>query len=156
MSINNVTLVGRVCKELKLSETGNGKPVTNMTLACKRVGAKPDQSGKVPSDFPTVVIWGEQAKNSCKYLAEGDLAGVVGRVQTRTYEDTAGKTQFITEIVAEKVQFLGKSKKNLEASTTNSNEHQANSHFQHQETNNNNNSWGGWGDSSNNDDDYPF
>lgn len=153
--LNNLSLVGRVVKDLKLNQTGNGKPVTNMTLACKRIGAKPDESGKMPSDFPTVVIWGELAKNSCKYLAQGDLAGVTGRIQTRTYQDADGKTQFVTEIVAEQVQFLGKSKKNLEASTANSNEHQANSHFQQQETNNNN-SWGGWGDSSNNDDDYPF
>ncbi|UAL49872.1 single-stranded DNA-binding protein (plasmid) [Sutcliffiella horikoshii] len=155
-SINTVTLVGRLTKELTLNETSGGKPVTNMILACKRHGAKPDQSGKVPSDFPSVVIWGELAKHSCKYLAQGDLAGVVGRVQTRTYEDAEGKTQYVTEIVAEQVQFLAKSKKNLEAASNSSNHYEQHDNNQFQRENNNTDSGWGWSSSSNYDDAPPY
>ena len=153
--INNVTIVGRVCHDLQLNSTGNGKAVTNMTLACKRVGAKPDQSGKVPSDFPSVVVWGELAKNSCRYLAQGDIAGVVGRVQTRTYQDAAGKTQYVTEIVADQVQFLGKSKKNLEASTNTNNQYDQHDSNQNQQENSNNSGWG-WESPTNYDDAPPY
>ncbi|MFE7064522.1 single-stranded DNA-binding protein [Sutcliffiella sp. NPDC057660] len=157
--MNSVQLVGRVAKPLVLNNTNNsGKAVTNMILACERPGAKPDPNndGKVPVDFPNVVIWGEMAKNSCKYLGLGDLAGVVGRVQTRSYQDSTGKTQFVTEIVADQVKFLGKSKKNLESSNQSHN-NQANDNQHYEQDNNNNNSGWDWNSSSSsNEDEYPF
>ena len=57
-------------------------------------------------DFINCVIWRKQAENVANYLKKGSLAGVDGRVQTRSYDNNEGRRVFITEIVAESVQFL--------------------------------------------------
>ena len=102
--INNVTLVGRLTKDPELKYTPSGVAVANFTLACDRPFKA--QNGEKETDFISIVIWRKQAENAANYLKKGSLAGVVGRIQTRNFEGQDGKRVYVTEVVAESVQFL--------------------------------------------------
>jgi single-strand DNA-binding protein len=101
--INNVTLVGRLTKDPELKYTPNGVAVANFTLAVNR----PFKSeGGPDADFINVVVWRKPAENCANFLKKGSLAGVVGSIQTRNYEGQDGKRVYITEVQADRVQFL--------------------------------------------------
>lgn len=101
--INNVTLVGRLTKEPELRFTPAGKGVASFTLAVNR--SFTNQQGEREVDFIPVVVWGRSAENSANFLKKGSLAGVTGRIQTRSYDSDNGK-RYVTEVVAEQVAFL--------------------------------------------------
>lgn len=102
--INRVILVGRLTKNPELRYTPNGVAVANFTLAVNRPYS--NQQGEKEADFIPVVVWKSQAENAAKYLVKGSLAGVDGRIQTRNFENNEGKRQYVTEVVADSVQFL--------------------------------------------------
>ena len=102
--LNRVVLVGRLTKDPELRYTPSGVAVATFTLAVNRTFS--NQQGEREADFLNCVIWRKQAENVANYLKKGSLAGVDGRVQSRSYEDQTGKRVYVTEIVAESVQFL--------------------------------------------------
>lgn len=102
--INRVILVGRLTKDPDLRYTPNGVPVATFTLAVNRNFS--NQQGERETDFLNCVVWRQQAENVANYLKKGNLAGVDGRIQTRNYEGQDGKRVYVTEILAESVQFL--------------------------------------------------
>jgi single-strand DNA-binding protein len=102
--INRVVLVGRLTKDPDLRYTPNGVPVATFTLAVNRTFSS--QSGEREADFILCVVWRKQAENVANFLKKGSLAGVDGRIQTRNYEGQDGKRVYVTEVVAESVQFL--------------------------------------------------
>ena len=102
--INRVILVGRLTKDPDLRYTPNGVPVATFTLAVKRPFS--NQQGERETDFINCVVWRRQAENAANYLKKGNLAGVDGRIQTRNYEGQDGKRVYVTEVLAESVQFL--------------------------------------------------
>lgn len=102
--INNVTLVGRLTKDPELKYTPNGAANCSFTLAVNR--SFTNQAGEKEADFINCVAWKKSAENLANYQRKGNQIGVVGRVQTRNYEGQDGKRVFVTEIVAESVQFL--------------------------------------------------
>ena len=102
--INRVILVGRITKDPDLKYTAQGTPVANFTLAVNRTFT--NQQGEKETDFINVVVWRRQAENAANYLKKGNLAGVDGRIQTRNYEGQDGKRIYVTEVLAESVQFL--------------------------------------------------
>ncbi|PLT33240.1 single-stranded DNA-binding protein [Bacillus sp. V5-8f] len=102
--MNRVILVGRLTKDPELRYTPNGVPVATFTLAVNR--AFTNQQGEREADFINCVVWRKPAENVANYLKKGSLAGVDGRVQTRNYEGQDGKRVYVTEILAESVQFL--------------------------------------------------
>lgn len=104
MSINNVTLVGRMTKDVDLRYTQNGTAVGNVTIACNRPFK--NAQGEQEADFIRCTIWRKPAENLANYMKKGDRVGVTGRIETGSYEDKDGKTIFTTEVVAENVQFL--------------------------------------------------
>jgi len=101
--INNVTLVGRLTKDPELKYTPSGVAVANFTLAVNR----PFKSagGENEADFINIVVWRKPAENAANFLKKGSLAGVTGSIQTRSYEND-GKRVYVTEVVADRVQFL--------------------------------------------------
>ncbi|KFN04657.1 single-stranded DNA-binding protein [Bacillus clarus] len=99
MSLNRTILVGRLTKDPDLRYTPNGVAVATFTLAVNRVFGE-------GADFLNIVVWRKQAENAANYLKKGSLAGVDGRLQTRNYEGQDGKRVYVTEVVAESVQFL--------------------------------------------------
>jgi single-strand DNA-binding protein len=104
LMLNRVVLVGRLTKDPELRYTPSGVAVATFTLAVNRTFA--NQQGEREADFLNCVIWRKQAENVANFLKKGSLAGVDGRVQSRSYEDQTGKRVYVTEIVAESVQFL--------------------------------------------------
>lgn len=105
MSINRVVLVGRLTKYPELRYTPNGVAVTSFTLAVNRTYS--NQQGEREADFIRCIVWRKQAENVANYLSKGSLAGVEGRIQTRSYEDNGGRDRiYVTEVVCESIQFL--------------------------------------------------
>ncbi|MEI5908387.1 single-stranded DNA-binding protein [Bacillus spongiae] len=102
--MNRVVLVGRLTKDPELRYTPSGVAVATFTLAVNRTFT--NQSGEREADFINCVVWRKPAENVANFLKKGSLAGVDGRVQTRNYEGQDGKRVYVTEIVAESVQFL--------------------------------------------------
>ena len=88
---------------------GQGKAVTRITVAVDRKMKKED--GSKDADFVPIVIWGKQAESTANYMGKGRLIGVSGRIQTRNYEAKNGTRKYVTEVVADEVQFLDWGKK---------------------------------------------
>lgn len=102
--MNKVTLIGRLTKDPELRYTpGAGTAVTTITLAVDRRMTK---DGQKEADFIPVVIWGKQAESTAQYITKGKLIGVAGRIQTRSYDAKDGSKRYVTEVVAEEVQFI--------------------------------------------------
>ena len=102
--INRVILIGRTTKELELKTTSNNLSVVTFTLAVPR--AFKNSGGERESDFVQCVVWRKQAESMYKYVRKGNMRGVDGRIQTRTYDDSNGKRVYITEVVCDSIQFL--------------------------------------------------
>lgn len=102
--LNRVVLVGRLTKDPEFRTTPNGVEVATFTLAVNRTFT--NAQGEREADFINVVVFRKQAKNVNDYLSKGSLAGVDGRVQSRSYENQEGRRVFVTEVVADSVQFL--------------------------------------------------
>ncbi|MGJ9385312.1 single-stranded DNA-binding protein [Salipaludibacillus neizhouensis] len=102
--INRVVLVGRLTKDPELRYTANGIAVTSFTLAVNRPFT--NTQGNKEADFINVVVWRKPAENVANYLKKGSLAGVDGRLQTRNFDNSEGRRIFMTEVVADSVQFL--------------------------------------------------
>lgn len=109
--INRVVLVGRLTKDPELRKTQKGTSVTQFTLAVNR---RTSQNGKQEADFIQCTAWSKTADLIFQYLHKGSLAGIDGRIQTRTYEDQYGNKKYITEVVTESVQFLESKKEGAE------------------------------------------
>ena len=102
--MNNVVLIGRLTKDPELkyipqSETA----VANFTLAVDRPMAK-----EKTADFIRIVAFGKTAELCEKYLAKGRQVGIQGRIQTGSYENKNGDKVYTTDVIAERVEFLGK------------------------------------------------
>ena len=104
MSINNVTLVGRLVRDPELKNTAQGIANVSFTLAVNR-NYKNDQ-GQREADFINVVIWRKQAELLAQYATKGALIGITGRIQTRNYENQQGQRIYVTEVVADNFQLL--------------------------------------------------
>ncbi|MCG1905105.1 single-stranded DNA-binding protein [Staphylococcus epidermidis] len=102
--LNRVVLVGRLTKDPEFRTTPSGVEVATFTLAVNRTFT--NAQGEREADFINVVVFRKQAKNVNDYLSKGSLAGVDGRVQSRNYENNEGRRVFVTEVVADSVQFL--------------------------------------------------
>jgi single-strand DNA-binding protein len=102
--INRVVLVGNLTKEPDLRYTQSGVAVATFTLAVGRPFG--GQDGEKQTDFINCVVWKKAAENCANFLKKGSKAGVDGRIQTRNYEGSDGKRVYVTEVVAESVQFL--------------------------------------------------
>lgn len=107
--MNKVVLIGRLTKDPELKYTpGNGTAVATFSLAIDR---RVVREGKKEVDFIPVVVWGKQAESTAQHMRKGLLLAVAGRIQTRSYEAKDGGKRYVTEVVADEVQFLEWAKK---------------------------------------------
>ena len=120
--INNVVLVGRLTRDPELRFTSNGSAVATFNLAVNRNFT--NQSGEREADFVNCVIWRKPAETLANYAKKGTLIGVVGRIQTRNYENQQGQRVYVTEVVCDNFQLLESKKDN------NQNNQQSNQSFQ--------------------------
>ncbi|EDO1174069.1 single-stranded DNA-binding protein [Listeria innocua] len=139
--MNRVVLVGRLTKDPELRYTPAGVAVATFTLAVNRTFT--NQQGEREADFINCVVWRKPAENVANFLKKGSMAGVDGRVQTRNYEGNAGKRVYVTEIVAESVQFLeprnsngGGGNNNYQGGNNNNNYNNGGNNFGQAPTNN--------------------
>lgn len=102
--INNIVLVGRLTKDPDLRYTSSGSAVASFTLAVNRNFT--DANGNREADFINCVIWRKPAETMANYARKGTLLGVVGRIQTRSYENQQGQRVYVTEVVCENFQLL--------------------------------------------------
>ena len=100
--MNNVSLIGRLTKDTELRYTQGGTAVANFTLAVDR---RFKSEGQPEADFINIVAWGKTAEFTANYFTKGMRVGVVGRIQTRSWEDNDGKRHYVTEVVADSVEF---------------------------------------------------
>lgn len=102
--MNKVFLIGRLTRDPELRYTSSNLPVATFSLAVNRNFTS--QSGEREADFINIVVWRKQAENVKNYLTQGSQVAIDGRIQTRTYDGEDGKKRYITEVVADNVQFL--------------------------------------------------
>ena len=102
--MNKVFLIGRLTRDPELRYTGSNIPVATFSLAVNRNFT--GQSGEREADFINIVVWRKQAENVKNYLTQGSQVAVEGRMQVRNYDDKDGVKRYVTEVVAETVQFL--------------------------------------------------
>lgn len=103
--MNKVTLSGYIANDIELKSTQNGISVTKFNLAVKRPRAKEDTT-----DFIPIVCWRHTAEFVCKYFSKGDGMEVSGILTIRKYQDKDGNNRYVTEVVADEVDF-GKSRR---------------------------------------------
>ena len=94
--LNSSTLVGRLTKDPDLRYTANGTAVATFTLAVNRNFT--NQNGEREADFINCVIWRKSAESFSTYTKKGILVGIVGRIQTRNYENQQGQRVYVTEV----------------------------------------------------------
>ena len=113
--LNKSILVGRITRDLEVRYTKSGKAVGQTSIAVTRNFSS--SNGETESDFIDIIIWGKHAETFATYTAKGNLVSVVGRIQTRSYENNSGKKVYVTEVIVEEFNFLEK-KRSLNTETT--------------------------------------
>lgn len=117
--MNKVVLIGRLTRDPELRYTGQGTPVATFTLAVNRKFK--NKNGENEADFISIVVWGNQAENTSKYVSKGRQVAVYGRIQVRNYEAKDGTRRYVTEVVGEEVTFLSSNNSNNNNNNNNSN-----------------------------------
>lgn len=118
--MNKVVIIGRLTKDPELKFTpGNGTAVSTITVAVDNFFRK-DAGGNKTADFIPVVVWGKQAENLANYQVKGRMIAVAGRIQVRSYDAQDGTKRYVTEVVAEEVQYLDKGNNNGQQSNNSS------------------------------------
>ncbi len=114
--MNRVILIGNLTKDPELSTTNSGINYCRFTLAVPKrfVGS----AGERDAEFINIVVWRTQADNCHKYLKKGSKAGVVGSIQTRSYDAQDGTKRYVTEVVADEVEFLSSRSADTSTDTT--------------------------------------
>ena len=107
---NVIFLIGRLTNDIELKKSENDKNYASLTIAVQREYKNTDSLYE--TDFIRCVLWNEIAKRVKEYCKKGDLIGIKGRLQNRSYDDN-NETKYITEVIADKVSFLS-SKKDIE------------------------------------------
>ena len=115
--MNKVILMGRLTKEPEVRYTQvTNTMVTSFTLAVNRRFVK--QGEERQADFINIVAWNKTAEFVSKYFSKGQQVGVIGRIQTRNYDDEQGVKHYITEVIAEEVYFAGEKKEKAQNDST--------------------------------------
>ncbi len=113
--MNKVFLIGRLVRDPELRYTGSNTAVATFSLAVNRNFTS--ANGERETDFINIVVWRKQAENVKNYLKQGSQVAIDGRIQTRSYDGEDGKKRYITEVVADNVQFLDTKNARAEQST---------------------------------------
>lgn len=114
--MNKVILLGRMTKDVEMRHTQNDKAVCSFTVAVNR--RTKGSSGKQETDFINCVAWDKLAEFISKYFRKGDAIALIGRLQTRAWEDKDGKKHYVTEINVDEVYFARKKVSNEGQSQT--------------------------------------
>jgi len=108
MSVNKVILVGNLGKDPELRYTPSGAAVANFTIATTERYKDRDGQTQEKTEWHNIVAWRQLAEICGKYLHKGKQVYIEGKIQTRSYDDRDGNKRYITEIVADQMQMLGR------------------------------------------------
>ena len=102
--MNKIILIGKLTgnPEVRYTQTNNTL-VASFSLAVNRRFAR--QGEEIQADFINIVAWSKLGEFCSKYFKKGQQVGIVGRLQTRTYDDTQGQKRHVTEVIAEETYF---------------------------------------------------
>lgn len=106
--MNNVTLAGRLTKDVEIKYTQAGKAVSRFTLAVNR--SFKNANGEQEADFIQCQAWGKTAEALANFTSKGQLIGVEGQIRTGSYENQQGQRVYTTDIVADRIAFLESNK----------------------------------------------
>lgn len=102
--MNNVILLGRLTREAELRYTPSGKPVCQFTLAVQR--NYKNKEGKYDADFINVVMWGKNGELLSSTVIKGQRVLIQGQIQVRSYTNKEGNRRWVTEVVANKFDYI--------------------------------------------------
>ena len=114
--MNKAFLIGRLTRDPELRYSSSNAAIVNFSIAIDRQYT--NNQGQRETDFINIVAFQKQDENIKKYLTKGSLVAVDGRIQTRNYEDKDGKRVYVTEVVADRVQFLNSKSDSVAVNTT--------------------------------------
>lgn len=106
--MNKVIETGRATKDIELRSTTSGKSVVSFSIAVKRTYKNAE--GNYDSDFFDCIAFGKLAETISRYVHKGDMVGVIGKLQTRSYTDKKDNKRKVTEIIVEELEFLQQKK----------------------------------------------
>ena len=115
--MNKAILVGNLTRDPELRATASGISVCTFTIAVNRRVSR-DAQGQKEADFIPIVTWRGLADNCFKYLHKGSKAAVTGSIQTRSYDVQDGTRRYVTEILADEVEFLSAANNGAAAART--------------------------------------
>ncbi|MCP4712739.1 MAG: single-stranded DNA-binding protein [Planctomycetes bacterium] len=105
--VNKAILIGNLGKDPELRYTPGGQAVASFSLATGEKWRDKDGNMQDRTEWHNIVVWGRMAENAKEYLAKGRPVYIEGRIQTRSWDDKDGNKRYTTEIVAQRLQFLG-------------------------------------------------
>ena len=117
-SVNKVILIGRLGGDPELKYTTGGTAVANFSLATNTSWKDADGNKQEKTDWHRIVVWRKLAEFAGEWLKKGSYIFLEGRLQTRSWDDKDGNKRYITEVVAENIEFMG-SKKEGQAADSN-------------------------------------
>ena len=106
-SINKAILIGNLGKDPELRYTPSGQAVASFSIATTRKWRDNEGQSQEQTEWHNIIVWGKQAENANEYLQKGRSVYIEGRIQNRSYEDKDGNKRYISEVVAQTVQYLG-------------------------------------------------
>ena len=107
MSLNKVMLIGNLGKDPEVRFTPGGQAVAKFPLATSEVWNDAEGQRKERTEWHNIVAWAKLAETCGQYLAKGRQVFVEGSIRTRQYDDKEGNRRYMTEVIAQRVQFLG-------------------------------------------------
>ncbi len=102
--MNKVILIGNLSRDPEITTTNGGVSVCRFAIAVQR--RFQNAEGEREADFINIVVWRAQAENCHKFLKKGSKCAIVGRIQTSNYEAADGTKRYVTEVVADEVEFI--------------------------------------------------
>ncbi len=107
MSVNKVILIGNLGKDPEVRYTPNGRAVARFPIATSEVWTDAEGNRQERTEWHNIIVWGKQGETCGQYLAKGRQVYVEGGIRSRSYDDKNGTKRYVTEIVAQRVRFLG-------------------------------------------------
>jgi single-strand DNA-binding protein len=107
MSLNRVLLIGNLGKDPEVRFTPGGKAVARFPVATSEVWSDQEGQRQERTEWHNIVVWGKQAETCGQYLSKGRQVFLEGSIRSRQYDDKDGNKRYITEVIAQRVQFLG-------------------------------------------------
>lgn len=106
-SVNKVILIGNLGADPEVRVTGGGQKVANFNIATTERWTDKGGQKQEKTEWHRIVVWGPQADSCSQYLTKGRQVYIEGRLQTRQWDDKEGNKRYTTEVIAQRVQFLG-------------------------------------------------